>query len=80
VWFRASVPFRREFGMQTLVWAAFCVARAVLRLVVLLHSGVGGFVVVSIVTGAPPYALLVGWGIWHARRSFSLLDAAALAG
>jgi hypothetical protein len=65
--------------MQTLVWAAFCVARAALRLVVLLHGGVGGFVVVSIVTGAPPYALLVGWGVWHARRSFSRLDDAAFA-
>jgi hypothetical protein len=73
-WFRASRPFKREFGMQTLVWAAFCVARATLRLVVLLHSGVGGFVVISLLTGAPPYAVIVGWGLWHARRTFSRLD------
>jgi hypothetical protein len=78
--FRASVPYRREFGMQSLVWAAFCIARAALRLVVLLHSGVGGFVVISIATGVPPYVLLVVWGIWHARRSFSRLDASAFAG
>ena len=73
-WFRESPPFRREFGMQTLVWAAYCVVRAALRLVVLLHSGVGGFVVVSLLTGVPPYAVLVAWGIWHARRSFSRLE------
>lgn len=73
-WFRESAPFRREFGLQTLVWAAYCVVRAALRLVVLLHSGVGGFVVVSLLTGVPPYAVLVAWGIWHARRSFSRLE------
>ena len=27
-WFRASAPFKREFGMQSLVWAAYCFARA----------------------------------------------------
>jgi hypothetical protein len=36
----------------------------------LLDSGVGGFVVVSIVTGTPLLAALVAWGIWHARRTF----------
>jgi hypothetical protein len=75
-WFRESAPFKREFGMQSLVWAVFCVARAALRLVVLLHSGVGSFLVVSLVTGIPPYVALVTWGLWHARRSFGELDAA----
>jgi hypothetical protein len=78
-WFKASRPFRREFGLQTLVWAAYCLLRAALRLAALLHSGVGGFVVVSVLTGIPPYAALVAWGIWHARRSFSRLDAASFA-
>jgi hypothetical protein len=70
-WFRETAIFRREFGMQTLVWAAFMLLRAGLRLWSLLHAGVGGFVVVSLVTGIPPYVALVGWGIWHARRTFS---------
>ena len=73
-WFRESEPFRREFGMQTLVWAAFMLVRAGLRLWALLDGGVGGFLVVSVLTGIPPYVLLVGWGIWHARRSFSRLS------
>jgi Protein of unknown function (DUF3159) len=68
--FRASRAFRREFGLQSLVWAVFCLARAAVRLYVLLHSGVGGFLVVSILTGFPPYAALVAWGLWHAKRSF----------
>jgi hypothetical protein len=43
---------------------------------VLLHSGVGGFVVISLVTGFPFFFALVFWGIWHARIAFSQLDAA----
>ncbi len=79
-WFRESEPFRREFGLQTIVWAGFCLLRAGLRLWALLHAGVGGFVVVSILTGAPPYAVLVAWGIWHARRSFGRLESVGTPG
>src|SRR5262249_46323062 len=72
-WFKNSTPFRREFGLQTLVWAVFMLLRAGLRLWMLLNAGVGDFVVVSLLTGVPPYVVLVGWGIWHARRSFTRL-------
>jgi intracellular septation protein A len=72
-WFRASAPYRREFGLQSLVWAAYCLGRAGIRLYVLLHSGVGGFVLVSAVTGTPVLAALIFWGLWHARRTFRLL-------
>jgi hypothetical protein len=75
-WFRESDPFRREFGMQSLVWAVYCAGRAALRLVVLLHDGVGGFVLVSVASGPPALVALVFWGLWHARRSFARLDVA----
>jgi hypothetical protein len=78
-WFRASEPFRREFGMQSTVWGVYCLARAALRLWALLDAGVGGFVVVSLVTGTPVLVTLVAWGLWHARRAFSRLDASAFA-
>jgi hypothetical protein len=78
-WFRASRPYRREFGMQSIVWGCYCLLRAALRLWVLLDSGVSGFVVVSVLTGPPLLVLLVAWGVWHARRSFSRLDATAFA-
>jgi hypothetical protein len=71
--FRASAPYRREFGMQSIVWGVYCLGRS-LRLVVLLGSGVGSFVFVSVVTGAPILVALVFWGIWHARRTFARLD------
>jgi len=78
-WFRASAPYRREFALQSMVWGAYCLLRAALRLWVLLESGVGGFVLISVVTGPPLLVALVGWGIWHARRSFSRLDETAFA-
>jgi hypothetical protein len=72
--FRASARYRREFGMQSVVWGVYCLARAVLRLIVLLGSGVGSFLLVSLLTGTPILVLLVLWGLWHARRAFSQLD------
>ena len=75
-WFRASAPYKREFGLQSIVWGVYCLARAGLRLFVLLHSGVGGFVLISLVTGFPFFFALVVWGIWHARRVFSRLEVA----
>jgi hypothetical protein len=71
--FRASEPYRHEFSLQSIVWGIYCLARAGLRLAVLLGPGIGSFVVVSLLTGAPIFAALVFWGIWHARRTFSRL-------
>jgi intracellular septation protein A len=68
---RESELYRREFGMQSVVWGVFCLARAALRLWVLLASGVGGLLVVSFVTGTPLLIALVLWGVWHARIAFS---------
>jgi hypothetical protein len=69
--FRASAVYRREFGMQSVIWGVYCLARAGLRLWALLSSGVGGFVVVSVATGTPILVALVLWGLWHARRTFT---------
>jgi Protein of unknown function (DUF3159) len=74
--FRASVPYRHEFGLQSVVWGVYCLGRAGLRLAVLLSAGVGGFVLVSLLTGIPLLVALVVWGLWHARRSFRTLDGA----
>jgi intracellular septation protein A len=77
-WFRSSAVYRREFTKQSLVWGVYCLGRAVFRLWVLLESGVTGFVVVSIVTGTPMLVALIGWGIWHARRTFSRLPSSEI--
>jgi Protein of unknown function (DUF3159) len=78
-WFRASRPYRREFAMQSLVWGCYCLSRAALRLAILLTSGVGSFVLVSLATGTPVLVALVLWGIWHARRAFTQLVVSAVA-
>jgi len=72
--FRAGRVYRHEFGMQSVVWGLFCLARAGLRLAALLGAGVGGFLLVSFATGTPAFFALVAWGLWHARRRFSRSD------
>ncbi|MFL5927585.1 MAG: DUF3159 domain-containing protein [Gaiellaceae bacterium] len=78
-WFRATPAYRREFGLQSVVWGVYCLCRAALRLLVLLRGGIGGFVIVSLLTGTPFLIALVGWGLWHARRTFARLDLAVAA-
>ncbi len=70
--FRASEAYLREFGMQSVVWGVYCLARAALRLGVLVAGSVGGFVLVSFLSGTPILAVLVLWGLWHARRAFGV--------
>jgi hypothetical protein len=65
--------------MQSLVWGCYCLSRAALRLAILLTSGVGSFVLVSLATGTPVLVALVLWGIWHARRAFTQLVVSAVA-
>ena len=77
--FRASKIYRREFGMQSVVWGIYCLGRAGLRLWILLSSGVGSFVVVSFLTGTPILIALVFWSLWHARRVFTAADVATTA-
>jgi hypothetical protein len=75
--FRASEVYLHEFGMQSVVWGIYCLARSGLRLGLLLASGVGSFVLVSFATGMPILIALVFWGVWHARRTFSAALAVA---
>jgi uncharacterized protein DUF3159 len=74
--FRAGRAYRHEFGMQSVVWGLFCLARAGLRLAALLGAGVAGFLLVSFATGTPAFFALVAWGLWHARRTFSRSEGA----
>lgn len=74
--FRASAPYRHEFGMQSVVWGVYCLARSALRLFVLLVSGAGSLLVVSFLTGTPLLLALVLWGVWHARTAFARLELA----
>src|SRR5262245_19075414 len=50
---RASETFIRTFSYVSLVWAVYLLGRSALRLVVLMHGSVEGFIAVNILTGFP---------------------------
>jgi hypothetical protein len=75
--FRATTLYRHEFCLQSVVWGVYCLARSALRLWMLLAGGIGGFVVVTTLTGTPVLVALVFWGLWHARRAFGATGAPA---
>ena len=51
--FRESARFKRVYGIESVVWGVYLLLRSALRLFALLHGGVGGFVVVTALTGTP---------------------------
>jgi uncharacterized protein DUF3159 len=67
---KASAAFRRIFGRISLVWAAYLLARGVLRLLMLVYTSVEAFLVVSVATGLPLSAAIVTWSFWYAVRVF----------
>jgi hypothetical protein len=69
--FRASALFKRVYGIESVVWGVYFLARSALRLAVLLEVGIGGYVVVAFITGTPLTIGLLVWSIWYAIRRFS---------
>jgi len=72
--FRATREFKQIYGVESVVWGAYLLARSVLRLSILLYGGVGSFVVVAFLTGMPTTLALIAWSIWYAIRRFSTDD------
>jgi intracellular septation protein A len=71
---KASRTHRRTFGLISLAWGSYMVARSALRLVVLVALGVDAFVAVGFVTGFPVTMALMSWSIWYGVRSFRRSD------
>ena len=69
--FRATPEFRRVFGIESLVWGAYFLARSGIRLLVLLHGGLEQFLLVTFVTGTPAMLLLVVWSIRFSLRELA---------
>jgi intracellular septation protein A len=69
--FRRTDEFKRVFGVESIVWGLYLLARSALLLTVLLHSSVGSFVVVSTITGTPATLALIAWSIWYTIRRLS---------
>jgi len=69
--FRRSDEFRRVFAVESVVWGLYLGARSALRLAMLLHGSVTGFLVVAFVTGTPAMLGLVAWSVWYSIRRFA---------
>jgi Protein of unknown function (DUF3159) len=67
---KASRTYRRVFGLESVVWGIFLLARSGIRMVFLTSGSVGAFVVVQIATGLPFTIALVAWSVWYASRAF----------
>jgi len=67
-WLRASDRFKRVYAVESVVWGAYFLGRSGLRLAVLLQGGVGGFLLVTFVTGTPVMLLLLAWSVRYSIR------------
>jgi hypothetical protein len=70
-WFRATEPFKRVFGVESLVWGAYFLARSALRLAVLLHGSLESFLIVTFLTGTPTLVVVLVWSIRYAMRELN---------
>lgn len=68
--FRETAQFKRVYGVESVVWGVYMVARSALRLAVLLYAGAGGYLIV-VISGTPVTIALLAWSIWYAVRRFS---------
>lgn len=74
--FRESALFKRVYGVESVVWGVYFLARSALRLAILLQAGIGGYLVVVFLTGTPMTIGLLVWSVWYAIRRFSEDDSA----
>jgi hypothetical protein len=69
--FRETTAFKHVFGIESLVWAGYFLARSALRLALLLRGSLESFLAITFVTGTPVMLLLLAWSVRYAMRSLS---------
>ena len=67
---KASRTYRRVFGVESIVWGLYLLARSGFRMLALTSGSIGAFAVVQLVTGIPFTVALVAWSVWYATRRF----------
>ena len=67
---KESRTYRRIFGIESIVWGVYLLARSGIRMVVLTSASIGSFAAVQVVTGVPFTIALVAWSVWYATRGF----------
>jgi uncharacterized protein DUF3159 len=76
-WVRQTESFKRVFGVQSLVWGAYFVARSGIRMAALLYGSLGSFLAIVFLTGTPVMFLLIVWSIRHAMRELTVSEGEA---
>jgi hypothetical protein len=67
-WFRETPEFKRVFGIESVVWGLYFLARSGLRLAALLNGSLENFLLVTFLTGTPVMILLLGWSVHYSIR------------
>jgi hypothetical protein len=70
-WLKESAAFKRVYGVESVVWGAYFLARSAMRLVVLLQGSVESFLLIVFLTGTPVMLLLLAWSIRYAIRGLA---------
>ena len=70
-WFRETEPFKRVFGVESLVWGGYFLARSGIRLAALLNGSLEDFLLIVFVTGTPAMLVLTVWSIRYAVRGLA---------
>jgi Protein of unknown function (DUF3159) len=71
---KASRTYRRVFGVESVVWGVYLLARSGIRMLVLATGSIGGFAVIQLVTGVPFTIALVAWSVSYAVHVFERSD------
>lgn len=74
--FRATGPFKRVFGIESLVWGSYFLVRSGLRLVMLLHGSLENFLLLTLATGTPAMLALLAWSIRYSIRGLAAVEPA----
>jgi hypothetical protein len=75
-WFRETEPFKRVFGVESLVWGAYFFARSGIRLAALLYGSLEDFLLIVFLTGTPAMLALMLWSIRYAMHGLAAADPA----
>jgi len=59
------------YGIESLVWGAYFLARSGIRLAVLLNGSLESFLLVTLLTGTPAMLLLLAWSIRYSIRGLA---------
>jgi len=78
-WFRGSAPYKRVFGVESLVWGAYFLARSGIRMAALLNGSLENFLLISFLSGAPATLLLIVWSIRYSMQRLADVDVDVLA-